>query len=124
VGLVLSSLLVLVADFPWGDLQNHSDWGRVGWIPFVSPPYRLRDIVLNAILCAPLGGFAGRMFRWPLSSAFLLALVLSLTGEWTQIYSHTRFPSATDVACNVAGAVIAAAFTRRLRPVPNRLDGL
>jgi glycopeptide antibiotics resistance protein len=116
--LLLSCLLVLVADFPWGDLQSHSHWGRVGWIPFVSPPYRLRDIALNTILCAPLGGFAGRMFRWPLSTAFLLALVLSLAGEWAQIYSHTRFPSATDVACNVAGALLAAALAPRIgRPV-------
>ena len=106
-----------MADFPWGDLQNHGHWQRVGWIPFVSP-YRLRDMVLNTMLCAPLGGFAGRMFRWPLPSAFLLTLVLSLTGEWAQIYSHTRVPSATDVACNVAGALLAAALAQRIgRPL-------
>ena len=113
-GLVVASGLVLVAAFPWGDLQDHSHWQRIGWIPFESPPVRLRDMALNTLLCAPVGGFCGRMFRRPLWAAFGLSLALSLTAEWTQVYSHTRFPSATDVTCNVAGAVVAAALMRRL----------
>jgi glycopeptide antibiotics resistance protein len=102
-----------VAAFPWGDLQGHAHWSKVGWIPFVSAPIRLRDIVLNALLCAPIGGLCARLFRRPLLMAFGLSLALSLTAEWSQVYSHSRFPSATDVTCNVAGAVFAAAFARR-----------
>lgn len=37
-----------------------------------------------------------------------MAFVMSLLGEWSQVYSHSRFPSATDVVCNVIGAVAAA----------------
>ena len=114
IGLILSSALVLIADYPWGDFRGHSHWTRVVWVPFVTRPIRVSDIVLNVLLCAPLGGFAGRLFRHPLLSAFGLSLLLSLAGEWMQVYSHTRFPSMTDVTCNVAGAVLAAAFSRRL----------
>jgi glycopeptide antibiotics resistance protein len=114
-GLVVASALVLVAAFPWGDLHDHTHWRKIGWVPFVSPPVRLRDMALNTLLCAPIGGFAGRLFRRPLVMAFGLSLALSLTAEWTQVYSHTRFPSATDVTCNVAGAVAAARSLRRKR---------
>ena len=34
------------------------------------------------------------------------AVLLSSATEWTQVYSHTRFPSTTDVSCNVIGAVL------------------
>ena len=108
---------MLVAAFPWGDLQGHAHWRKVGWIPFVSPPVRLRDMALNTLLCAPIGGLCGRLFQRPLLRAFGLSLGLSLTAEWAQVYSHSRFPSATDVTCNVAGAVLAAAtFARPLGP--------
>ena len=112
-GLAVASALVLVAAFPWGDLQGHSHWNKVGWVPFVSPPVRLRDIALNTLLCAPIGGFSATLFRRPLLMAFGLSLALSVTAESSQVYSHTRFPSATDVTCNVAGAVVAAAVSRR-----------
>lgn len=104
----------MVADFPWGDLQNHSHWSKVRWIPFVSPPVRLEDMALNTLLCAPIGGLCGRLCRRPLLTAFGLSLALSVTAEWSQVYSHNRFPSATDVTCNVAGAVAAAWLMRRL----------
>jgi glycopeptide antibiotics resistance protein len=113
-GLVVASALVLVAAFPWGDLRDHAHWSKIGWVPFVSPPIRVRDIALNTLLCAPLGGLCGRLFRRPLLTAFGLSLTLSLMAEWTQVYSHSRFPSATDVTCNVAGAVVAAALSRKV----------
>jgi glycopeptide antibiotics resistance protein len=80
----------------------------------VTRPIRVSDIVLNVLLCAPLGGFVGRLCRHPLLRAFGLSLLLSLAGEWMQVYSHTRFPSFTDVTCNVIGALLAATLTRRL----------
>jgi glycopeptide antibiotics resistance protein len=108
-------LVVLIAAVPWGDFVGHSHWTRVVWVPFLTRRLRLPDIGLNLLLCAPIGGFSGRLFRRPLLSAFGLSLLLSLAGELTQVYSHNRFPSATDVTCNVAGAVVAAAVTQRLR---------
>jgi hypothetical protein len=41
-------------------------------------------------------------------AAGLITLPVSIAGEWTQLYSHRRFPSATDVACNLAGALAIA----------------
>ena len=69
-------------------------------------------MALNTLLCAPIGGLCGRLFRRPLLMAFGLSLALSVTAEWSQVYSHTRYPSATDVACNVAGALAAARWMR------------
>ena len=119
VGLVVASALVLVATLPWGDLQDHSHWSKVRWVPFVSLPITLRDMALNTLLYVPIGGLSGRLVRRPLFLAFGLSLALSLTAEWSQVYSHNRFPSATDITCNVAGAVLGAStFARWLRPDP------
>jgi glycopeptide antibiotics resistance protein len=76
-------------------------------------------MALNTLLYVPSGAFSGRLFRRPLLMAFGLSLALSLTAELAQVYSHNRFPSATDVTCNVAGAVLAAALSRRLGGEPS-----
>ena len=113
LGLPLSIAVALAADFPWGDFQGHTHWHNVGWIPFVSPPVRPGDIALNLLLFLPLGVFAARRGRAPASAlarSALIAFVVSVIGEWTQVYSHTRFPSATDVACNVGGALLGTAL--------------
>ena len=118
-GLVLCIAIALAADIPWGDFQDHTHWQNVRWIPFVSPPVRPLDIALNLLLFFPLGVFAARRLRAPartLAQSALVAFVVSVIGEWTQLYSHTRIPSATDVACNVAGALLGAllvAYARR-----------
>jgi glycopeptide antibiotics resistance protein len=117
--LFAAGLFVLAADFPW-DLQNHSHWATVGWIPFVSGPVRVVDIVQNVLLCSPIGWVAARRFprRGQIVAAAVAASV-SLVGEWTQLYSHTRFPSATDVVCNVTGAVAAAMIVRSRARAPS-----
>ena len=120
VALIVVSIALIVAIIvPWGDLQDHSHWSNIGWIPFVSPPIRRRDIVANVLLFMPLGVGAALGFRRGLAVAGGLALALSMTGETIQVYTHSRFPSATDVVCNVAGAVAGALVVRRLlrRPV-------
>ena len=123
-GLRLSIALALAADFPWGDFQGHTHWANVGWIPFVSPPVRPGDIALNLLLFVPLGVFAARRVRASgpaLAQSTLFALVVSAIGEWIQLYSHTRFPSATDFSCNVAGALLGATlvvYTRRRPAAP------
>jgi glycopeptide antibiotics resistance protein len=111
VALSISVALVLAAGFPWGDLAGHTHWSRVNWIPFAA---RLRpfDVGGNLLLCAPLGIVAGREFRQGVLAAGAMALVLSLFVEASQLFSHLRFPSATDVCCNVAGAIVAAVLVR------------
>jgi glycopeptide antibiotics resistance protein len=110
---VAFGVVAFAADWPWGDLQNHTHWDRVAWIPFVSPPVRPFDILQNLLLFAPFGCFvglgAGRS-RWRgVLYAALLTLVIGFAGEASQLYSHSRFPSATDLICNVVGAALAAA---------------
>jgi hypothetical protein len=107
-----SIVAAMAAELPWGDFQNHTHWARIGWIPFVSPPVRPLDIAENLLLFAPLGVFVGLEDgtsgpRAGLRAGFV-ALCVSFLGEWAQLYSHTRFPSATDMTCNVIGATIGA----------------
>jgi len=99
--------LIVFATVPWHDFQNHSHWPRVQWIPFVTPPVRLRDILINIAMYWPLGYLFARQRAdngaW-LRAAFF-ALGLSLFTEWTQLYSHSRFPSLTDTTCNIIGTI-------------------
>jgi VanZ family protein len=113
LGLALAILAVLVADFPWRALQDHTHWAHVLWVPFVSPPVRLLDSLLNVLLFVPIGLFAPRSgtVRRTIVRAVLIALPVSLLGEATQLYSHGRFPSATDLVCNLIGAATGAFLT-------------
>jgi glycopeptide antibiotics resistance protein len=98
---------------PWGRFQLHPHFQQIQWIPFVSPPIRPRDIVLNTVLYLPLGYWhlkqGGPSSLWR-TGAF--ALALSVGTEFTQIFSHGRFPSATDVVCNTLGALWGARWTK------------
>ena len=111
--LAASVALIAVIVFPWGSLQDHSHWGNVRWIPFVSPPTPRLDMLANMALFAPLGAAAALSFRRGLAAAGLLAVTLSVLAELGQVYSHGRIPSGTDVVCNVLGAVGAAVVVQR-----------
>ena len=117
LGLPLSIAIALAADFPWGDFQGHTHWHSVGWIPFVSPPVRPADILQNLLLFLPLGFFAAlrttSTFKG-LRNAAVWASPVSFLGEWSQLYSHSRFPSATDLSSNVIGAVLGASIAWRV----------
>jgi glycopeptide antibiotics resistance protein len=121
VGIFLAACaLILAIDYPWGDLRDHPHWTEIGRVPFVSPPIEAEDILGNFLLGTPVGLAASLTFRRAAIAAALVTLPVSLAGEAIQIYSHERFPSATDVACNVAGALAAAlagsAWRRHNRP--------
>ena len=113
LGLVAGSVLLLALTVPWGNLQDHSHWHRVRWLPFISRRESILDIADNVLLAMPIGAVAARVFRRPVLGAAILTLTLSVAGEWTQVYSHHRIPSVTDVAFNVAGAMSAAALMRK-----------
>ena len=113
---LLWTVLILIAVVPWVGYQNHSHWQGVGWIPFVSAEVRLRDVAVNLLLYAPWGYFSARSVRVAARRTWLvvvLAAALSITTEASQVYSHGRFPSATDVTCNVIGALAGALYARR-----------
>jgi len=112
--LLLAISLIALIVLPWGDFQDHTHWSKVGWIPFVSKPVRLRDIVANVLLFMPFGAAAALSARRaPLMAGALGGATLSLLSETAQLYSHTRFPSATDVIANTVGAAAAALLISR-----------
>jgi glycopeptide antibiotics resistance protein len=106
--------VIAVIVIPWGSFQSHAHWNGIGWIPFLSPPFRVRDIVLNTLLYVPFGYWSvqqrGGSGVW---RACGYALALSVAMECTQVFSHRRFPSATDVTTNVLGALWGARWARR-----------
>lgn len=114
LGIFAAASLIWLADFPWGDVQDHPHWDVVGWIPLWSPPLSGFDVAVNLLLGVPLGIAIGLRFRHGTAVAVVVTLVAALLGEWSQLYSHTRFPSATDIAANVVGAVVACQATARL----------
>ncbi len=113
-GLICSIALVLALGFPWGEIVGHSHWLRIEWIPF-SRPLRPGDIIGNLLLCAPVGLFAGFVTTRPRLVVGATTLLLSVFIESTQLYTHTRFPSATDVLCNVTGAIVVAGVAQAYR---------
>ena len=119
VWLVLFVLLFL----PWGDLQDHTHWFKVAWIPFVSRPVKPLDVIGNIVAFVPLGVLLtvalGRGSRWDWPLGLGSALLLAFGAEATQLYSHLRFPSATDLAANVAGAALGIWLVRRHLHGPN-----
>ena len=116
VALVLWIGVILFVVTPWYGLRDHSHWARVQWIPFISPPIRLRDMVANTLFYVPFGYFYVRATRrggvW---HAVATGLLLSAVTELTQVYSHGRFPSTTDLLCNSAGAHLGALWATRRR---------
>ena len=109
IGLFVGSIaLIILITFPWATLQDHAHWGKVRWIPFVSPPTPRLDMLANILLFAPLGAGALLVLRRGMAGAVLVSLTLSLLAECAQVYAHSRTPSATDVVCNVAGGLGAA----------------
>ena len=118
--LLFATGAVVLAVVPWGDFQGHTHWQKVGWIPFVSPPVRLSDILANVFLFIPFGA-AVRVNtpgwgRRALVATTLAAATLSFCGEAAQLYSHARFPSATDLVCNTFGAFLGATLVRQNTP--------
>jgi glycopeptide antibiotics resistance protein len=107
-------VIICVTTMPWSNFKGHAHWSRVRWIPFEDHPLSVFDVVGNVLLFVPFGLFfvkatPKRGFGAQLKVA-VLALLLSASVEFFQIYCHNRFPSATDVCTNVIGAVIGSAI--------------
>lgn len=108
--------VILLLVLPWTTFQDHTHWQRVAWIPFISPPVRLRDVVVNVLLYVPWGYLFVRQMPYATRRIWIvvmLAAVLSFSTEAAQLYSHGRFPSATDLICNILGALAGATYARR-----------
>jgi VanZ like family len=102
------ALVIIAGVAPWTDYQGHAHWAQVGWWPFISPPVRLRDILLNILLYVPLGWHLVRWHRWPVAWVVAAGLGLSCVTEYTQVFSHERFATTTDVVTNGLGTLAGA----------------
>jgi len=101
VWLAIWITLIVVVVVPWGTLEPHPHWERMEWIPFVSPPVDIGDVIANLLFYVPYGMLVGREEAHTRGAILLAAgsaTVLSLATEFTQIFSNSRFPSMTDVA--------------------------
>jgi glycopeptide antibiotics resistance protein len=112
--LFLATVAIIIGlTCPW-DLQNHPHWQKVAWVPFVTGLVRPVDLLGNVVLYFPFGLFLPvRQRRARLLIVPVLAALLSASLELSQVWSHWRFPSATDVTMNVAGS-LAGAVVRAL----------
>ena len=110
IGLGVWSAVIVAATVPWTDFVGHTHWQKVQWIPFRSPPIKLIDVVVNVLLYLPFGYQLVRAFpsRARVGHAASLAAAISLMMEWSQLYSHSRFPSVQDVVCNILGSAVGA----------------
>jgi glycopeptide antibiotics resistance protein len=117
VRLPLWCIVIAGAVVPWLWFQDHAHWDRVQWIPFVAPPdLRLRDVVINVVMYIPFGLFFVRAGgTGPRVTAVVVwAVLFSILTEGSQAFSHGRFPTATDVTMNAAGAMVGAVLGRRV----------
>jgi glycopeptide antibiotics resistance protein len=101
-------VFIIAATFPW-DLQDHPHWQKVAWVPFATGIVRPLDMLGNVALYFPFGFFLPmRPGRARVLVAAALATLLSGSLELSQVWSHWRFPSATDLVMNVTGSVVGA----------------
>lgn len=115
IGLALWIGLTLFVVVPWYRLQDHPHWGRILWFPLASP-WRLRDIIANTLFYIPFGLLWSRAVDPRVSRVVLAGCLLSLLTEFSQVFSHGRFPSTTDLVCNTVGAWWGAVWAQaRLR---------
>ena len=108
--------VILLIVVPWSTFQGHPHWQYVGWVPFVSPPFPFRDVVLNTLLFMPFGYWRTKLAgysRVEVSRTLAFPFALSVGAEVAQIFSHGRFASATDVTCNLAGTIWGTCWARR-----------
>jgi VanZ family protein len=97
--------VIVLMVVPWWSFDAQAHWERVKWAPFLTPPVNADDMIANVLLYVPFGYWAFQMDRarrpWVVVG---IALLLSLATELAQVYSYGRFPSTTDLSCNVYGA--------------------
>ncbi len=118
--LLWSVVIVGVTTMPWSDFQGHAHWSTACWIPFTDrqrSPGMLFNALANVLLFVPFGYLfihsQPRRYSASLLPLALLAVRLSASAELYQVYSHHRFPTATDIAANLIGAVVGGLLARK-----------
>ena len=108
------TVALVAVSVPFFDLHAHTHWAKVGWIPFVTPPIKASDIAANIVIYLPFGFLSRRRTNHVrrLLNVVAGAATLSFAMETTQLFSHSRFPSTTDIICDVVGAAAGVALSR------------
>lgn len=104
---------------PWTGFTGRPQRRRMIFIPFRQYAYRRRDLALNVLYYIPMG-MIGMALGWTPVSTLIVAAGLSGGTELLQIFSIDRYPSATDVTLNVAGAAFGIAGMMLVRRVWRR----
>lgn len=111
------ALVLLATTWPISDFQDHPHWFRVEWVPF-SSYLRPFDLVANVLLFVPFGAAwaSGSSEPRRVRQAMYAGLALALAVELSQVYTHNRIATTTDVVTNTAGAWLGArwAFGRAM----------
>jgi len=113
-------LVVWAISFPWSGRTSRPQWNRVHSVPFTDPADRPRDVIANIILFVPFGFSCGRRGAW--WKAVGIAAVVSVIAETTQLFSTSRFPSATDVTAAIGGTAFGALASAVLTGMFSRAD--
>ena len=103
--------IVYLSLFP-GAFQLHPKMSRLLWTP-LSGKRQVLDFILNVLFYAPLGAsgcLAVRRRGYGALAAAVLGFALSLTIEWLQLWTPSRFGNLTDLTSNTLGAVSGAAL--------------
>ncbi len=103
------ALVLLATTWPISDFQDHPHWFRVEWLPF-SQYQRPFDVVANVLLFVPFGAAAaaGATDRRRVRLVMYAGLALALAVELSQVYTHNRVATTTDIITNTAGAWLGA----------------
>lgn len=111
-------LVVWLVCFPWPGMTPYAGHG-VQLVPFAGAADRPRDVFVNLLLFLPFGYLFA--LAHPQRGYLVLvasAAAVSLSAEALQLFSPARFPSATDVVVNAAGAFAGGWIRRRsMHPV-------
>jgi glycopeptide antibiotics resistance protein len=106
--------VVLLLSFPFEGAAARPHWDRINWVPFADTADGIADVVANVLLLVPFGwSLADPRRRARLGAVLAAAAAHSIGAESLKLFSTTRYPSATDVSCAVAGALVGAALRRR-----------
>ena len=109
------AVVVWLVCLPWPGMTAHAD-RDVQLVPFASSADRPRDVVANLLLFVPFGYlFVAAHPRRGYAVLLAVAAAVSLVAEALQLFSATRFPSATDLLTNSAGALAGGWCGRRAR---------
>ena len=110
-------VIVVATTYPWTHFGSHAQWDRVVWIPFQM--WHSLDVLANIALYVPFGFlyFQPRLCVRTdgVVKVAVLALLLSISCEFYQVFNNSRWPSMTDVTANTVGGVIGALIAGKLR---------